>query len=323
MDRGDEIGDIVKALAVFKDSAERMRAMEEERIALAQQQEEARRELLENLAVRFEADMAQVASELETSAQEIGENARILAGHAAGSLETCSTLEQASVTSDSHVGSIIKGIEQLGDSAASITDTVGRMRQVSDVAVEANERCEAQIGTLASRVRSIDEVVELISGITEQTSLLALNATIEAARAGEAGRGFAVVAQEVKSLAAQVSQATGTISQHIREVQSLTELTVSAAGDVGERIREVGKTGVDIEATVGQQADDMARMALIAGEAREAAAQARHQVERVNEQSTITNTAVSSLSAAATRMGDRTESIKSGLSQFIRELRSA
>lgn len=69
-------------------------------------------------------------------------------------------------------------------------------------------------------MEEMNTIVELISGITNQTSLLALNANIEAARAGEAGKGFSVVANEISAMATQTKNATGSITDLINNVSS-------------------------------------------------------------------------------------------------------
>lgn len=85
--------------------------------------------------------------------------------------------------------------------------------------------------------KQISIIVDLLSDITEETSVLALNATIQAAKAGDAGKGFKIVADSVQSLAQKAGEAT-------RKVQVLIETTKT---DIQEMVESVKKTNEEVE----------------------------------------------------------------------------
>ena len=91
----------------------------------------------------------------------------------------------------------------------------------------AMESAQQMMQKLYDEAQSIDQAVELITGIADQTNLLALNASIEAARAGEHGKGFAVVAHEVKKLAVNSLDATKTVSGLVQSIQNQCTMAVT------------------------------------------------------------------------------------------------
>jgi methyl-accepting chemotaxis protein len=105
---------------------------------------------------------------------------------------------------------------------------------------EKEKRIAKDIGELAKEVTSINNALDLIDQVADQTNLLSLNAAIEAAQAGEHGRGFSVVADEINSLAEKTQSALYEITNKIEKI----------VNNVNRLSGEIYQNSRDIEATV-------------------------------------------------------------------------
>lgn len=252
VDRLDEVGEMARAVDVFRRNAE-------ERDVLRAEQEKAdlerqhRREAVERLVAGFGDD---VARRLDAVIAEMTGLDHLAGELTAAGDETERLAEAATKGSEQSAGSasaVAEASDELRGAISEISEQIARTSQVTLRAAEMVEGANNRVGELAELAEAIGEVVTLIDNIAAQTNLLALNATIEAARAGEAGKGFAVVASEVKSLAAQTAKATGTISEKIASIQSSTGETVDAIRSIGVVMNEVRSYTTAISAAIEEQ----------------------------------------------------------------------
>ena len=236
--RADEIGEMSRAVVVFRENA-----VERLRLERGQHQERdrerQRQTQLEALVSEFRSVIARVLGAVSNGTQTMRHAASTLSGAAETAVDQAGSARTASTTASSEVQSVAAAAEELAASIREIAEQASRAAGVVGRATEVTQRTTKDVASLSLAADRIGNVIEMINAIAAQTNLLALNATIEAARAGEAGKGFAVVAAEVKSLAGQTARATSEISEQIAEVQSSTRTSVSAIGQISESVREI------------------------------------------------------------------------------------
>ena len=125
------------------------------------------------------------------------------------------------------------------------------IRSTTEISTDTNT-ASTSVDQLKTATAGINDFVNIIKGISDQTNLLALNAAIEAARAGEQGRGFAVVADEVRTLAQRSAEASNEISVLIEQVNNQMVDVVSGISGVGKKSDEITSSTSSIEVTANQ-----------------------------------------------------------------------
>lgn len=238
------------------------------------------------------SSVAAAINQLGAAAQEIAQNAALASQHSSDARNLAEQGQQV----------VEQTIEVMNQLSAKISDSCGN------------------IETLNANTVNIGQILEVISGISQQTNLLALNAAIEAARAGEQGRGFAVVADEVRALAAKTRQSTVQIQgiiENLRsgadEAVSIANLGINEAEQGVAQVLEAQRALQGIRAAVERISDMSQQMAAASQEQSSVAEEVSEQINNVA--STVQATARNA-NAAANR-GAELQSISSGLRALV------
>ncbi|KIO64801.1 hypothetical protein B4064_2721 [Caldibacillus thermoamylovorans] len=135
-------------------------------------------------------------------------------------------VEESTVRNHENSVQMIKKGNSLITSTDSMVNVSGRGKNsidqvkaiIDDLGNQANVTLQS-MHQLSESSRQIEEIVGVISSISENINLLALNASIEASRAGEQGKGFAVVASEIRKLAENTKESTKNINDLTKKIQ--------------------------------------------------------------------------------------------------------
>jgi methyl-accepting chemotaxis protein len=320
--RGDELGEMARAVAVFRDGL-----CEEARLqaaaAAAQQQAQARAARLDRLIAGFEGDAGDLAGQLRGAVTALEATARGMASLAERTTAQAEAMASASSGTQGSVSAVAAAAEQLAASIGEIGRQVGESTRNTAHAAEEAARTERVVDALAAGAQVIGEVVSLINSIAGQTNLLALNATIEAARAGEAGRGFAVVAGEVKSLAAQTAQATERIAGQVSQLQAATREAIGAVRGIAGLVAQSSSIAAGIAGAVEQQAAATREIAESVQRAAATAQRASAVAGEVGEAASGTGRAAAEVSQAASSLSGQAEGLTAGVDRFLAGVRAA
>lgn len=329
IERKDEIGTMLRAIALFKKANIRLEQWAEERTQRAaaelEQQERARAEqqrMLAAMADQFERTVGDVVSGVAAASSQLKGTAGTMAGAAEESTRQTALVVRSMTEANSGANAAAAASDEFAMSIGEISRQAASSAELAREASGTAAQADATISALSTSAEEIGQIVDMIQSIARRTNLLALNASIEAARGGEAGRGFAVVASEVKELAAQTSQATEKVAGKIASIQDSTGASVTALRRIADQVGQLESTAISIASAVDQQSvagQDLARSIDMAARATNAVST---HIEDVRELSLSTGAAASQVLASSTELEHQADELRSQVDQFLVRVRA-
>ncbi|MFC5069066.1 methyl-accepting chemotaxis protein [Flaviflagellibacter deserti] len=321
--RKDEVGDMAKAVDVFKQNAIAVKQLEAEQEAQKARAEAEKRAAMNDLADRFEVEVMGVVQAVSASAQQLQANAETMSSAAEETSRQSNAVAAASEQATTNVQTVAAAAEELSKSIHEIAEQVTSAATATTTATNQASSTVTLVQGLAQSAQRIGEVVGLIGDVSAQTNLLALNATIEAARAGEAGRGFAVVAQEVKQLAAQTSRATEEIASQIQAVQGATNEVVQAITGISNSISQIDNISGAIATAVEEQGAATQEIARNVVQASTGTKEVSSNISGVSEAAASTGKVSEEIVGASVSLAKQANDLRDQVSAFIGRVRVA
>lgn len=225
---------------------------------------------------------------LNQSATGLEEAAKLTSKESAEVDRAISEISAGAVSQAEETGDAMQDIENMGSIISEMTEDISSMSQITKevgvageevnrILTELSEYTEKttgaidviaeQIQTTNASAQKIQQAIEMITSIADETNLLSLNASIEAARAGEQGRGFAVVATQIQKLAEQSSTSAQQIEQVIymllNDAETMVNSMEQVVGIVASQKEKLMETDVRFETVSRGIKDSLEKMELI------------------------------------------------------------